>query len=67
MADKQKTKPTTMSQPADRKAVWTAQAEREGLTLSEWICQCCDAYLPASVRRGLSERPPAHRPRKPKA
>ncbi len=59
-----RTEPTTMSQPADRKPAWTAQAEREGLTLSEWICQCCDANLPASAQRGLSERPPAHRPRK---
>lgn len=48
---------------ADRKAAYEQAAQKAGMTLSEWICSVCDAALPKSVQKGLSERPAAHRPR----
>jgi hypothetical protein len=55
-----------ISQPADWWAAFEAQARQDRLTLSEWLGECAVANLPKSVRKRLSERPGAHRPRKTK-
>lgn len=44
------------TQPADWIAAWRVQAERESLTLSEWIGECCNAFIDGDVAAGLSER-----------
>jgi hypothetical protein len=51
-------------QPADWWAAFESQATTMGYTLSEWIGINCQAFLPADVRAGLSERQPANRPKK---
>jgi hypothetical protein len=51
-----------LTQPADWWDAFAEQAAREGLTLSEWVGECCLAYLSAEVQQGLSNRPPANRP-----
>jgi hypothetical protein len=52
-----------ISQPDDHWAAFEAQAKKEGKSLSEWIGEQCLRALPAKVRKGLSERPAAHRPK----
>ena len=54
-----------ITQPADWWAAIEAAAQADGVTVSEWIGEACRKRLPVSVRRGLSVRPGAHRPRKP--
>lgn len=54
-----------ITQPADWWAAIEAAAAAEGVTVSEWIGEACRKRLPASVRRELSRRPGAHRPKKP--
>jgi len=54
-----------ITQPADWWAAIEAAAQADGVTVSEWIGEACRKRLPVSVRRGLSDRPPANRPRKP--
>ena len=51
--------PKTMTQPADWWDAFERQAQREGLTLSEWVGECCKSY----VQGELSERRPANRPK----
>lgn len=51
-----------MRQPADWIDAWRAQADKQGLTLSEWIGQRCNEALPQQVQRGLSERVGRGRP-----
>ncbi len=55
-----------ITQPADWWAAFEAEAKKDGLALSEWVGACCVANLPVAVSRGLTERPPANRPKKPK-
>jgi hypothetical protein len=52
-----------ITQPADWWAAFEIQAKGEGLTLSEWMGECCRVYVEAGVNSGLSERPAANRPR----
>ena len=53
-----------ISQPADWWAAFEKQAKAEGLTLSEWMGECCRLFVPGGAKAsGLSERPAAHRPR----
>ncbi|MCU0870706.1 MAG: hypothetical protein MUE50_00025 [Pirellulaceae bacterium] len=54
-----------ITQPADWWAAIEAAAAAESVTVSEWIGEACRKRLPVSVRRGLSVRPGAHRPKKP--
>jgi hypothetical protein len=54
-----------ITQPADWWAAIEAAAQADGVTVSEWIGEACRKRLPVSVRRELSRRPGAHRPRKP--
>lgn len=49
-----------LTQPSDWWEAFQRQAEREGLTLSEWVGACCLANVDAAK---LSERPAAHRPK----
>jgi hypothetical protein len=53
-----------LSQPADWWSAFERQAAREGHTLSHWMGLCCIANLPVIEQKKLTERPPAHRPRK---
>ena len=53
-----------ITQPADWWAAFELQANAEGLTLSEWIGECCRVYVDKGVNSGLSERPASHRPKR---
>ena len=53
-----------ISEPTDWWAAFEAQAEAEGMSLSEWLGESGKARLPAKVAKKLSKRPPAHRPKK---
>lgn len=53
-----------ITQPIDWWTAFEAQAQAEGLTLSAWIGEAAKARLPQKVAKKLSERPPAHRPKK---
>lgn len=53
-----------ITQPADWWAAFQAASEKAGKTLSEWVGEACKAQLPKRVASKLSERPPAHRPKK---
>ena len=52
-----------ITQPADWWVAFEMQAKAEGLTLSEWVGECCRVYVDKGVNSGLSERPAANRPR----
>jgi hypothetical protein len=54
-----------ITQPSDWWAAIEAAAAAESVTVSEWIGEACRKRLPVSVRRGLSVRPVAHRPKTP--
>ena len=54
-----------ITQPADWWVAFEIQAKSEGLTLSEWIGECCRVYIEPGINSALSERPAANRPRKP--
>lgn len=49
-----------ISQPSDWWTAFERTAQQDGLTLSEWIGECCRANVPDE----LSERPPANRPKR---
>jgi len=51
-----------ISNPRDWWAAFETQARADGMSLSEWVGECCKANLPKGTK--LSERPAAHRPRK---
>ena len=53
-----------ISQPADWWEAFEEQAKKDRMLLSAWMGECCIANLPASVKAKLTERQPAHRPRK---
>lgn len=55
-----------ITQPTDWWAAFEKEAARKKLTLSEWIGQVCRAALSNKEWVKLSERPPAHRPKKEK-
>lgn len=50
--------------PPDWINAFEDHADSLGKTMSEWISDCCRAKLPAEVRKQLSERKPANRPKK---
>lgn len=58
-----KTDRCNMTQPSDWLEAFKAQAKKENVSFSEWIGDCGLAFLPDDVKRNLSERQPAHRPR----
>lgn len=51
------------TQPPDLAAAMKEQAKRDGLSLSEWVGDCCRANLDADLAKNLGDRPPAHRPK----
>jgi hypothetical protein len=51
------------TQPADWWAAFRAEADSRGMTLSEWIGEAAKNQLPTDIRKSLSERPAAHRPK----
>lgn len=55
-----------LTQPADWWVAFEAQAKADGQTLSEWAGDCMRANLPKGVAVGLSTRPAANRPKKPR-
>lgn len=52
-----------ITQPADWWNAFEDQASAEGLSLSEWIGECCIAFLPDNKAQRLTDRPAANRPR----
>lgn len=53
-------------QPVDWWVAFNDAAEKEGLTVSQWMGRVCKKALPKDVREKLEERVPAHRPKKKK-
>jgi len=53
-----------ITQPADWWQAFEAAATESGLSLSEWVGECCLIRVDKDTRKGLSGRPGAHRPRK---
>jgi len=53
-----------ITQPDDWWSAYEAQAKKEGKSLSAWMGERCNEGLPNAVRKKLSERQPAHRPKK---
>ena len=53
-----------MTQPADWMGAFKEQAKRDGQSLAVWVGECLLANLDPDLRKGLSKRPPAHRPKK---
>lgn len=54
--------PTT-TQPQELIDAAKAQAERDGMTFSEWVGDCLTANLDADLAATVPERRPAHRPK----
>jgi hypothetical protein len=57
---------TTMEQPDDWLEAVDEAAAKAGISRAEWLWRVGKAALPKSVAKKLTDRPPAHRPRKPK-
>jgi hypothetical protein len=55
-----------ITQPPDWWAAFESQAEKDGVSLSEWIGEACLDKLPNQLSQKLSPRPPANRPKKEK-
>jgi hypothetical protein len=51
-----------ITQPTDWWEAWKAAADAEGVSLSAWIGEQCNAALTKRAVKKLSERAPAHRP-----
>jgi hypothetical protein len=49
-------KKLTLSQPEDWVLRWQVEAFKEGIDLSVWIGQACNAMLPQEARDKLSKR-----------
>jgi|DEB0MinimDraft_10_1074344.scaffolds.fasta_scaffold06085_7 hypothetical protein len=52
-----------ITHPADWWYAFEEQAEKEGMTLSAWIGECCLANLPKEKQKKLSQRQAGGRPR----
>lgn len=52
-----------ITQPADWWTAFEATAKEAGLSLSEWVGECCLIRVKKEQRNQLSKRPGAHRPR----
>lgn len=53
-----------ITQPADWWAAFEEQAKAEGMSLAAWLGEAAKAQLPKRVAKELTERPPAHRPKR---
>ena len=56
-----------ITQPIDWWAAFERAAKDEGLSLAEWIGECCKANLPEDVTKELTARATVGRPKKPKS
>jgi hypothetical protein len=59
-----KTERRNITQPADWWAAWKASADKQGASLSEWVGNQCNAALTNRAAKSLTDRKPAHRPKK---
>ena len=55
-----------ITQPEDWWAAFKAEADKQGVSLAEWLGEAGKAQLPKLLAAKLSERPPANRPPKAK-
>jgi hypothetical protein len=55
-----------MEQPPDWWAAVDAAASKAKISRAEWLWHAARSQLPTRIAAKLAERPPAHRPRKPK-
>lgn len=55
-----------ITQPPDWWEAFENDAKAAGMSLSEWIGFACMERLPNKIRKTLSPRPPANRPKKEK-
>lgn len=53
-----------ITQPADWWQAFESTAKEAGLSLSEWVGECCLIRVPKPLRDTLSKRPGAHRPKR---
>lgn len=53
-----------ITQPADWWQAFETTAKDAGVSLSEWVGDCCVSKLPKAVRDGASKRAGAHRPKR---
>jgi hypothetical protein len=53
-----------ITQPADWWQAFETTAKEAGVSLSEWVGECCVGKLPKALRDGLSKRLGAHRPKR---
>lgn len=53
-----------ITQPADWWEAFEATAKEAGLSLSEWVGECCLVRVPKPLRDTLTKRPGAHRPKR---
>lgn len=53
-----------ITQPADWWQAFEATAKEAGLSLSEWVGECCLVRVPKPLRDTLAKRPGAHRPKR---
>ena len=53
-----------ITQPADWWQAFESTAKEAGLSLSEWVGECCLIRVSKPLRDGLSKRPRAHRPKR---
>lgn len=58
------TQRSSMVQPADWWAAVDEAAKAESMSRAEWIYEAVKSRLPKKVAAKLSDRPPAHRPKK---
>lgn len=56
-----------ITQPADWYFAFEQAAKEAGLSLAEWMGECCMIRVPKQVRDTLSKRPGAHRPKREEA
>lgn len=55
-----------ITQPEDWWDAFKTEADKQGVSLAEWLGEAGKAQLPKRVASKLSERPPANRPKKSK-
>lgn len=55
-----------ITQPTDWWAAWKAEADKQGVSLSAWIGEQCNAALKVKTQNQLTERATRGRPAKPK-
>ena len=53
-----------ITQPTDWWEAFKAEADKQGVSLAEWLGEAGKAQLPNRIAAKLSERPPANRPKK---